>query len=139
MGGKTYEENLWDEVPKSEYLWFLEHPNADTWTVLNRLYPEAAAWQYINANLTAGEKVGTVENRIYYVKNCSNDYFFYLDGWEARDLYNITDPAIWCSFSAATTYQSSWMFCGHGMHGHFDVLPMAKYLGCAVAFFPPYT
>ena len=136
MGGKIYQENLGDEVPKDEYLWFLENPNADTWTVLNRLYPEAAAWQYINANLTAGEKVGTVENRIYYVKNCSNDVFFYLDGWEARELYNITDPTAMVQFLRSNNVSIIVDVLWARMHGHFDVLPMAKYLGTPSPFFP---
>jgi 4-amino-4-deoxy-L-arabinose transferase-like glycosyltransferase len=128
IGGKTWDENLADQVPK-DYMWFLEHPNADTWTVLNRLYPEAQAWEYINANLAAGQKVATVENRIYYVKNCSNDYFFYLDGWEARDLYNITDPAEMVQFlranNATIVIDVEWA----RSHGHFNILPLAKFLG----------
>jgi hypothetical protein len=134
MGGKTYEENLGDQVPK-DYLWFLEHPNADTWTVLNRLYPEAQAWEYINANLTQGQKVGTVENRIYYVKNCDNNYFFYLDGWEARDLYNITDPALAVQFLRSNNVTIIVDVAWARYHGHFNILPMAKYLGVS-PFFP---
>jgi hypothetical protein len=134
MGGKVYEENLADQVPK-DYLWFLEHPNADTWTVLNRIYPEAQAWKYINANLTQGQKVGTVENRIYYVKNCSNDYFFYLDGWEARDLYNITDPALAMQFLRDNNVTIIVDVLWAREHGHFNILPMAKYLGVS-PFFP---
>lgn len=135
IGGKVYEENLADQVPK-DYLWFLEHPNADTWTVLNMLYPEAPAWQYINANLTQGQKVGTVENRIYYVKNCSNDYFFYLDGWEARDLYNITNPAQAVQFLRQNNVTIIVDVAWAREHGHFEILPMAKYLGLPSPFFP---
>jgi len=136
MGGKVYEENLGDQVPKNDYLWFLEHPNADTWTVLNRLYPEAAAWEYINANLRVNQKVGTVENRIYYVKNCSNDYFFYLDGWEARNLYNITDPALMVQFLKSQNVTIIVDVLWARAHGHFDILPMTKYLGSPSPFFP---
>ena len=135
MGGKVYEENLGDQVP-TDYLWFLEHPNADTWTVLNRLYPEAVAWQYINANLTTGQKVATVENRIYYVKNCSNDYFFYLDGWEARDLYNITDPTLMVQFLRSQNVTIVVDVAWARTHGHFNILPMVKYLGSPSPFFP---
>jgi hypothetical protein len=136
MGGKIYEENYWDEVPKDQYLWFLENPNAEVWTVLNRLYLEAAAWQYVNANLTDGEKVGTVENRIYYVKNCSNDYFFYLDGWEARELYNITDPAEMVQFLRNNNVSIIVDVLWAREHGHFNILPLAKYLGTPSPFFP---
>ncbi|NLF89270.1 glycosyltransferase family 39 protein [Candidatus Bathyarchaeota archaeon] len=135
MGGKVWAENLNDQVP-ADYLWFLKNPNADTWAAASQLYPEADAWQYINANLSEGERVATVENRLYYVKNCSNDYFFYLDGWEARDLYNITDPAQMVQFlrdrNVKFVVDVSWA----RDHGHFEVLPLSKYLGDPSPYFP---
>ena len=135
MGGKEYSENLFDSVPE-DYLWFLKNPNSDTWVVLNKLYPEAVAWNFLNEHLKEGEKVATVENRIYYVKNCSNDYFFYLDGWEARQLYNITDPAAMVRFlhneNVKYVVDVSWA----RLHGHFDILPMTQFLGSQSPYFP---
>jgi hypothetical protein len=86
--------------------------------------------------VTAGEKVGTVENRIYYVKNCSNDYFFYLDGWEARALYNIADPADMVQFLRNNNVSIIVDVLWAREHGHFNILPMAKYLGVPSPFFP---
>ncbi len=128
MGGKMCEENLNDRVP-DDYLWFLENPNVETWAALNELYPEAAAWQWLNENLNAGDRVATVENRIYYVKNCDNDYFFYLDGWEARQLYNITDPAKMIEFLRGENVTCIVDVLWARLHGHFNILPMANYLG----------
>jgi hypothetical protein len=135
MGGKMYDENLNDSVP-ADYLWFLEHPNADTWAVLNKLYPEAVAWQYMNDHLKPGEKAATIENRIYYVKNCSNDYFFYLDGWEARQLYNITDPALMVQFLRNQNVKFIVDVDWARLINYSDILPMAKYLGSPSPYFP---
>jgi 4-amino-4-deoxy-L-arabinose transferase-like glycosyltransferase len=135
MGGKVWSENLNDQVP-NDYLWFLKNPNADTWTAVSQLYSEAAAWQYINANLKPGEKVATVENRVYYVKNCSNDYFFYLDGWEARDLYNITDPVQMVQYLRDRNVKFIVDVAWARDHGHFSFLPLAKYLGDPSPYFP---
>ena len=135
MGGKMYEENLNDSVP-ADYLWFLEHPNADTWTVLNMLYPEAVAWQFMNDNLKPGEKAATIENRIYYVKNCSNDYFFYLDGWEARQLYNITDPALMVQFLRSQNVKYVVDVAWAPLSSYSDILPMTSYLGSPSPYFP---
>jgi 4-amino-4-deoxy-L-arabinose transferase-like glycosyltransferase len=135
MGGKVWAENLNDQVP-NDYMWFMKNPNADTWTAVSQLYPEAVAWQYINANLKAGEKVATVENRIYYVKNCSNDYFFYLDGWEARDLYNITDPVQMVQYLRDRNVKFIVDVAWARDHGHFSFLPLAKYLGDPSPYFP---
>jgi hypothetical protein len=135
MGGKVWAENFNDQVP-DDYLWFLRNPNADTWAAVGQLYSEAAAWQYINANLSEGEKVATVENRVYYVKNCSNDCFFYLDGWEARDLYNITDPNEMVQYLRAQNVSFIVDVAWARDHGHFNVLPLAKYLGDPSPYFP---
>jgi hypothetical protein len=135
MGGKIYAENRNDKVP-DDYLWFLENPNGNVWIALNQSYPEAIGWQWLNEHLNEGEKVATVENRIYYIKNCSNEYFFYLDGWEARELYNITDPNEMVAFlrnqNVSYILDVDWA----RLHGHFDVLPMANYLGPPSPYFP---
>lgn len=133
MGGKVYMENLRDETP-DDYLWFLKNPNAEKWTELNVSYSEAAAWKWLNEHLNEGEKVATIENRIYYVKNCSNEYFFYLDGWEARTLYNITDLAVILQYLQSENVKYVLDVDWAREHGHFAILPMTQFLG--TPFFP---
>jgi hypothetical protein len=127
MAGKINAESLDDPV-SDDYLYFLENPNSEVWSALNITYPEAVAWQFMNDHLNPGEKFATIENRIYYVKNCSNDYFFYLDGWEARELYNITDPTLMVQFLRNENVKYVLDVLWARIHGHDDVLPMAKYL-----------
>ena len=131
MGGKVVLDNLNDE-PLSNYLWFLENPNAEKWEALKTLMPGSVSWKWLNDNLKEGEKVATIENSIYYVKNCGNEYFFYLDGWEARQLYNITDPAVMLQFLRSNNvkyfYDVPWAL----EHGHLDILPMTQFVR------PPY-
>jgi hypothetical protein len=135
MAGKIAADNLNDTMP-SDFLWFLEHPNANTWAVLYKLYPQAAAWQFMNENLGPNEKAATVENNIYYVKNCNNSYFFYLDGWEARPLYNITDPNQMVQFlrsqNVKYVIEVSWAQSDE----IFKMLPLTKYLGSPSPYFP---
>jgi len=135
MGGKVWDENLKDEVP-DDFVWFFKNPNAETWDALSKLYPESVAWQYMNANLSAGERAATVENRIYYVKNCSNEYFFYLDGWEARELYKINDPELMVQFLQDRNVKFIVDVTWAHEHGHFEVLPLSKYLGSPSPYFP---
>ncbi|MCW4007609.1 MAG: glycosyltransferase family 39 protein [Candidatus Bathyarchaeota archaeon] len=133
MGGKIFMENLNDKPPYN-FLWFLENPNAEKWTALSLSYPEAAAWKWLNEHLNEGEKVGTIENRVYYVKNCSNDYFFYLDGWEARYLYNMTEMTAILRYLQSENVRYILDVDWAREHGHFDVLPLARFLG--TPFFP---
>ena len=131
MGGKVVLDNLNDE-PRSNYLWFLENPNAEKWIALKNLIPDSKSWRWLDENLNEGEKVATIENSVYYVKNCSNEYFFYLDGWEARQLYNITDPAVMLQYlrgeNVKYVFDAPWA----REHGHLDILPMTQFLR------PPY-
>ena len=127
MGGKVWGENFFD-TPSGDYLWLLKNPNAEKWSVLFHLYQEAVAWKWLDEHLKVGEKFATIENRIYYIKNCSNDYFFYLDGWEARELYHITDPEAILQFLQIRNVKYVLDVAWARTHGHFDILPMAKYL-----------
>jgi len=104
------------------------NPNAETWLALKNVFPEAEAWEWINENLNEGEKVATIENRIYYVKNCSNDYFFYLDGWEARHLYNISQLSGILEYLNSENVKYVLDVDWAREHGHFDILPMAQFL-----------
>jgi hypothetical protein len=128
MGGKSWMDNL-NDAPSGDYLWFLENPNTDTWSVLFKLYPEALAWKWLNEHLREGEKFATVENRIYYVKNCSNDFFFYLDGWEARELYSMVDPISILKYLQSRNVKYVVDIAWARTHGHFDILPLARFLG----------
>ncbi|MBN1245331.1 glycosyltransferase family 39 protein [Candidatus Bathyarchaeota archaeon] len=131
MGGKAVLDNLPDE-PRSNYLWFLKNPNAEKWIALTNLIPDAKAWKWLDENLNEGEKVATIENSVYYVKNCGNEYFFYLDGWEARQLYNITDPVAIIQYLRSENVKYVLDVAWAREHGHFDILPMTRFLR------PPY-
>ncbi len=128
MGGKFFMDNR-NDAPPGDYTWFLENPNADAWSTLLKLYPEALAWEWLNEHLKEGERFATVENRIYYIKNCSNDFFFYLDGWEARELYSIVDPLSMLKYLQSRGVKYVVDVGWARTHGHFDILPLARFLG----------
>jgi hypothetical protein len=91
FSGQGYQEDDW-QSPYGPLL-FLQHPNQDKWQVLTSYYgTDPAMWQWLNQRLGSAQ-VATFENKIYYMEDGSNDAFFYLDGWEARALYAMTDPA----------------------------------------------
>jgi hypothetical protein len=128
MGGKLWMDNL-NDTPPNDYLWLLENPNADAWSVLLKLYPEALAWKWLNEHLKEGEKFATLENRIYYIKNCSNEYFFYLDGWEARELYYMVDPYSMLEYLRNNNVKYVIDIRWAHVQGHLDILPLARFLG----------
>ncbi len=91
FSGQAYQENDWQ--PPYNPLLFLEHPNQDKWQVLTSYYGvDPAMWKWLDQHLGSAQ-VATFENKIYYMEDIPNDAIFYLDGWEARDLYTMSDPA----------------------------------------------
>jgi hypothetical protein len=133
MGGKVVLDNLGDEL-QSNYLFFLENPNADKWLALKNMIGDSNSWKWLDENLIEGEKVATIENNIYYVKNCGNEYFFYLDGWEARPLYNMTDLVTILHFLENENVKYVFDVWWAHEHGHLEMMPMSQFLG--TPFFP---
>ena len=133
LGGKVSMDNQHDPPP-DDYLWLFRNPNGEKWSVITYIISEGIGWKWLDEHLEEGEKVAAVENRIYQIKNSSNDYFFYLDGWEARQLYNITDPVVMLQFLQKEYVKYILDVSWARTHGHFDILPLTPYLGSV--YFP---
>lgn len=78
--------------PPSDPLFYVKNPGNLT---IGEWYHgvKTEIWKFLNDNLKEGEKVATFESKLYYIKGGDYKYFFPLDGWEASELYQITDPA----------------------------------------------
>jgi len=90
--GKVYHDVAsWE--PPQDFLWYLRNPGVDFLTAMKRGEGEGVeAWSWLNENLKADEKVATYESRIYYIKNGGVHQFFFLDGWEVRSLFEMSEP-----------------------------------------------
>jgi hypothetical protein len=53
---------------------------------------DVSAWLWVNQTLRPGERLATYENMVYYILDSRPEYFYYLDGWEARALYENENP-----------------------------------------------
>ncbi|RME56400.1 hypothetical protein D6779_10680 [Candidatus Parcubacteria bacterium] len=92
VGGKGFDEADWNNPPEN-ILRFVEPTQVASGNMLELAYSdEVRAWDWINSSLLSDAKVATYENRVYYIAGSRPDAFFYLDGWEARNLYDISDP-----------------------------------------------
>jgi hypothetical protein len=90
--GKMYQD-VRPSNPPDDFLWYFTRPGVDVWTELERTEGEGIrVWQWLNEAVKPGEKIATFDPRIYYVKDANLSYFFFLDGWEARRLYKMSDP-----------------------------------------------
>ncbi len=127
FSGQAYQENDWQ--PPYNPLLLLQHSNRDTFQVLTAYYGiDPSMWQWLDQHLGSA-KVATFENKIYYMKDGGGDSIFYLDGWEARDLYTVTDPAVVVQYLSENGIRyildPSWI-----RHWSvYNALPLDRYLG----------
>ncbi len=125
FSGQAYQEDDWQ--PPYNPLLFLEHPNQEQWQALTAYFgADPAMWQWLNQHL-GSDQVATFENKIYYID--SSDALFYLDGWEARDLYAMADPAAIVTFLAqhGVRYVLDPSWIRHW--AVYNVLPLDHFLG----------
>lgn len=85
-------------------------------------------WDFLNVNLREGDKVATMESKLYYIKHGDPKYFFPLDGFKAEKLYALNSPEDMVEFlkknNVTYIYDSPWT---RGIL--WMMLPLTKYLG----------
>lgn len=130
--GKMYHDVAsWE--PPQDFLWYLRNPGVDFRTAMKRIEGEGVeAWSWLNENLKADEKVATYESRIYYIKNGGVHHFFFLDGWEARPLFEMSEPEQMITYlkDNKVTYVLILGIVSVGI----DALPLVRFLG--TPYFP---
>ena len=98
------------------------------WTVFGG---DALMWQWLNTAVPAGDKVATLEVRIYYIDRPQD--LFYLDGLEAGPLLSMSDPSTIEAFllSQGVHYIAlpSWAVTGNGAHPVTRLMPLFRFLG----------
>jgi len=131
--GKMYHDVALWELPQ-DFLWYLRNPGVDFLTAMKRGEGEGVgAWSWLNENLKADEKVATYESRIYYIKNGGVHQFFFLDGWEARPLFEMSEPEQMITHlkdnKVTCVLIHSWI-----VSVGIDTLPLIRFLG--TPYFP---
>jgi hypothetical protein len=133
-GKTTYDAPSVD--PPSDALFYLKNPGvgvgdwySDDWYHGVNI----TVWQFLNSHVSEGEKIATFENKLYYIKGGDPAYFFMLDGWNASQLYQITDPAEMVQFLRENNV--TYMFAAWPTHGPlWTYMPLTSYL--ASEWFP---
>lgn len=92
---------------------------------------DALMWQWLNTAVPAGQKVATLEVRIYYIDRPQD--LFYLDGLEAAPLMTMRDPgrieAYLLSQGVRYIALPSWAVHGTGAHPVTRLMPLFRFLG----------
>ena len=119
--------------PPQDFLWYLRNPGVDFLTDMKRGEGERVeVWSWLNNNLKPGERVATYESRIYYIKEGDLRYFFFLDGWEARPLFAMSNPDQMITFLKAENV--SYILVLGIVSVGIDTLPLIQFLG--TPYFP---
>src|SRR2546425_2477711 len=79
-----------------DYFRYFAKPGIDVWSDLRSSYgSDTSAWQWFNDNLRPGQRIASLEYRVYYIEGSLRvaDTMLYLDSQEAEPLYFMQDPA----------------------------------------------
>jgi len=130
--GETYHDSgFWG--PPQDFLWPLRNPGVDSLTAMRWWEGEKVeAWSWLNENLKADERVATYESRIYYIKDGGVHHFFFLDGWEARPLFEMSEPEQMITYLKDNKVK--YVFILSIISVGIDTLPLVRFLG--TPYFP---
>ena len=127
IAGKMYHDVApWD--PPQDFLWYLRHPGVDWLTAMKRIEGERVeAWLWLNKNLREDEKVATYESRIYYIKDGGVHHFFFLDGLEARPLFEMSEPEQMITYLRNSSVK--YVFISEIVSVGKESIPLIQFLG----------
>src|SRR6058998_3713787 len=115
-----------------DYFRYFDKPGIDLWSDLKSSYgSDTSAWQWFNDNLLPGQRIASLEYRVYYIDGSLRvaDTMLYLDSQEAEPLYFMQDPANMSAFLHA--HRVSYVFVRSMDWTGFTsaALPLLRWLG----------
>ena len=118
--------------PTGDYFRHFGKSGTDLWSDLKTSYgSDTSAWRWFNENLTPGQRIASLEYRVYYIEESLRvaDTMLYLDSQEAEPLYFIQDPAAMAAFLQA--HRVSYVFVRSMDWNGFTsaALPLFRWLG----------
>ncbi len=130
FGGNTYFFGANNGT--GDYFRYFDKPGIDVWSDLSSSYgSDTLAWQWFNDNLQPGQRIASLEYRVYYIEGSLRvaDTMLYLDSQEAEPLYSMQDPAAMASYLQA--HRVSYVFVRSMDWSGFTsaALPLFQWLG----------
>src|SRR3989454_1907492 len=118
--------------PTGDYFRHFGKSGTDLWSDLKTSYgSDTSAWQWFNENLLPGQRIASLEYRVYYIDGSLRvaDTILYLDSQEAEPLYFMQDPANMSAFLHA--HRVSYVFVRSMDWTGFTsaALPLLRWLG----------
>lgn len=115
-----------------QYFRYFDEPGIDIWEYVKHSYgSDTQAWQWFNGHLQPGQRIASLEYRVYYIDNAMKvpDTMLYLDTQEAEPLYSMQDPADMAAYLQA--HRVSYVFIRSSDWKGFTsaALPLFRWLG----------
>ena len=130
LGGNAYFFGA--NTSQGDYFRYFGKPRIDLWGDLQSTYgSDPSAWRWFNGHLQPGQRIATLEYRVYYIEGALRvaDTMLYLDSQEAEPLYFMQDPANMSAFLQA--HRVSYVFVRSMDWNGFTsaALPLFRWLG----------
>ncbi len=133
FGGNAYFFGA--NTSQGDYFRYFGKPSTNLWGDLQQTYgSDPSAWQWFNNHLQPGQRIASLEYRVYYIGTVLRvaDTMLYLDSQEAEPLYSMTDPGAMAAFLQA--HRVSYVFVRAMDWNGFTsaALPLFRWLGSPV-------
>ena len=133
FGGNAYFFGA--NTSQGDYFRYFGKPSTNLWGDLQQTYgSDPSAWQWFNNHLQPGQRIASLEYRVYYIGAVLRvaDTMLYLDSQEAEPLYSMTDPGAMAAFLQA--HRVSYVFVRAMDWNGFTsaALPLFRWLGSPV-------
>jgi len=93
FGGRNFIPHSPQLPPPSDVLFFFKRAGMDRYEMLKQEYGvDVDAWIWLDKHLNANEKVLTMEQRIYYIKDGDPNCFMFFDSDKVKPLHYVSDP-----------------------------------------------
>ena len=130
FGGNAYFFGA--NTSQGDYFRYFGKPSTNLWGDLQQTYgSDPSAWQWFNNHLQPGQRIASLEYRVYYIGAVLRvaDTMLYLDSQEAEPLYSMTDPGAMAAFLQA--HRVSYVFVRAMDWNGFTsaALPLFRWLG----------
>ncbi|MCE4600488.1 MAG: glycosyltransferase family 39 protein [Desulfurococcales archaeon] len=129
IGGRSFIYHSPQIKPGGDFTYYIAHPGMDWTELMKHEYGEDAyAWIWLNEHLKPGQKILTMDHRIYYVAGGDPLAFIFLDSDEAIPLITMNDPKAVLDWLRERNVEYIFL-SGYPLPAHLQEIPLVKMLG----------
>lgn len=129
IGGRSFIYHSPQINPRHDFTFYIMHPGLSWEKLMKEEYGEdVSAWLWLNKHLRPGQKILTMDHRIYYVANGDPLNFIFLDSDEAIPLITMNDQKVVLNWLKERNVEYIFL-SSYPLPAHLQGIPLVNMLG----------